>query len=76
MTMAELITYGNALGLTGRSVSESTHRLRQLTQDSGQRFSPRFFTTHNLLVKNEAKKSQPSELGEKEMKPISLRVRK
>ena len=59
-----------------RSVSEFTHRLRRFTQDSGQRFSSQFFTTHNLLVKNEAKKSQPSELGEKEMNPILLRVRK
>ena len=44
-----------ALGLTGRSVFQFTHRLRRFAQDSGQRFSPRFFTTHNLLIKNEFK---------------------
>ena len=49
-----------------RSVSQLTHRLRQATEDSGQRFSLRFFTTHNLLVKNEVKKSQRSKLGEKD----------
>ena len=54
------------LKLTGRSVSGFNHRLRQITQNSGQRFSPRFFTTHNLLIKNETKKSQPSGLGEKD----------
>ena len=38
-----------------QSFSQLTHRLGQLTQDSGQRFLPRIFTTHNLLVKNECK---------------------
>ena len=51
----QLTSLRKALGLTGRSVSGFTHRLRQLTQDSGHRFSPQFFTTHNLLVKNECK---------------------
>jgi hypothetical protein len=37
--------------------------LRQFIQDSGQRFSRRFLTTHNLLIKNETKKSQQSKLG-------------
>ena len=38
-----------------RSVSEFTHLLRQLIQDSGSRLSSWNSTTHNLLVKNEYK---------------------
>ena len=47
--------FEEALRLTGRSVSQFAHRLRQSTQDSGQRFSLWNLTTHNLLAKNECK---------------------
>ena len=66
----QLTSLRKALGLTGQSVSKFIHRLKQLTQDSVQKFSSRFFITHNLLIKSEAKRNPSRPSWEKRINPI------